>query len=708
MSHRPIRRGVAATAAACAALVTAVAPASAAGLAVQDLDHGTTANQLAQLLAGSGVTISNVTYTGAPKAAGTFNGGSGIIGFSSGVVLGTGSVQTTGADSCSKGVEGPNQCDSNTTANGTAGDASLDLLAGVSTLDAAVLEFDFVPVAAHISFSYIFSSDEYPEFANSPFNDTFAFFVNGSNCALVPGTNQPVSVNTINGGNPLGTDPQHPELYVDNHVNDAGPSALDTEMDGLTTVLTCESDVTAGATNHMKLAIADGSDSSLDSNVFLKADSLVSGTQVTSTLAGGGQTGAAITVPSGTSVTDQATLSGANIGTASGTLTYAAYTDPACTTGEVGAGTKPVTNGSAGQSDALTLASGTWYWKVTYSGDPTHNGTAACDAVLTVTGAANVPPTITPASGSGVYSDPISPLTVTSGDADGDARSLTATGLPAGLTFTDNGNGTGTVSGTPTAVPASYPVTYTVDDGHNPPVSASGTITIGKEDCTLTTPPTITGTATAATTLTAALGESDATLGDRGDKTVSFAGQGAATGAVGPFTGTTGAGGNVSTSAALTGDVYSITASFAGDSYYKPCSSEPTIVTVAPAAFKVTGGGWITTSSFGRVSFGFNAMSDVAGLHGQIQVRSEGGKAKYHGNTVTQLEGTATTAHWKGTGSWNGVKGYTFEAWVVDVGSSGKKGDTVRLTITSPTGALVFSTGGTPVVLKGGNLTVHS
>ena len=51
-------------------------------------------------------------------------------------------------------------------------------------------------------------------------------------------------------------------------------------MDGLTTVLTCSAPVNPGVTNHMKLAIADASDSRYDSNVFLRAGSFVGGTPV--------------------------------------------------------------------------------------------------------------------------------------------------------------------------------------------------------------------------------------------------------------------------------------------------------------------------------------------------------------------------------------------------------------------------------------------
>src|SRR5204862_2925423 len=69
------------------------------GLVVQDLAHGTSAQQMAQSLVGGGVTISNVTYTGTNNAAGAFTDtGPGSVlglGFNDGIVLGSGSVQTT-------------------------------------------------------------------------------------------------------------------------------------------------------------------------------------------------------------------------------------------------------------------------------------------------------------------------------------------------------------------------------------------------------------------------------------------------------------------------------------------------------------------------------------------------------------------------------------------------------------------------------------
>jgi hypothetical protein len=237
-------------------------PTASAAIATTDLTS-LTATDLANALVGSGVSVSNVTFTGANVAGGTFTGGATPIGFDSGVILSSGDI---------KNVVGPNLQDSITTVNGTAGDSQLSALSGHATFDAAVLEFDFVPNASTIFFQYVFASDEYNEFVNTSFNDVFAFYVNGTNCAVVGSPAVPVSINTINGGNPFGTNASHPELYRNNDLDDGGGS-IDTEMDGLTTVLTCEANVTANATNHIKLAIADASDSILDANVFLRAGS---------------------------------------------------------------------------------------------------------------------------------------------------------------------------------------------------------------------------------------------------------------------------------------------------------------------------------------------------------------------------------------------------------------------------------------------------
>lgn len=269
-------------------LVPAAArPAGLDAFSVTDLNNGVTAGDLAQELAGKGVTISNVTFTGDNRAAGIFTGGESSVGFDSGIVLDSGAVETMPSDGpCSQGVEGPNTCyegvnggsggsagGANSTDFGLPGDSDLTALAGYDTYDAAVLEFDFVPKYSTVQFSYVFASEEYSDYVNTEYDDVFGFFVNGQNCALVPGTTDPVSVNSINDGNDNGGDPtaDHPELFRDNVLPD-GPT-IDSQFDGLTTTLTCTASVSAGVVNHMKLAIADASDQVLDSGVFIEAGS---------------------------------------------------------------------------------------------------------------------------------------------------------------------------------------------------------------------------------------------------------------------------------------------------------------------------------------------------------------------------------------------------------------------------------------------------
>ena len=232
-------------------------------------------------------------------------------------------------------------------------------LAGVATNDAAILQFDFVPQFSTVQFDYVFGSEEYLEYVNEGFNDVFGFFVNGVNCATVPGTEgTPVSVDTINTGVNTGF-----------FRNNAGAS-IDTELDGLTTMLQCDAAVNPGVTNTMRLAIADGGDSILDSAAFIRAGSLISGTQVSGSLTGGDQSGASISVQTGTAVTAHATLSGVNASVAGGTATYSVFSDNTCTTSAGSGGTKTVSGGVVPDSDAVTLnTAGTYYWKIAYSGD---------------------------------------------------------------------------------------------------------------------------------------------------------------------------------------------------------------------------------------------------------------------------------------------------------------------------------------------------
>jgi hypothetical protein len=255
---------------------------------VDDLTDSTLSVQaLAQSLVGTGVTISNVTYTGSARAAGNFNSSTNILGFASGIVLSTGSVRNVVGPNCVSGSAPAVNDDGDSgisVDNVQPGDAELDTIVGAdnTTYDAAVLEFDFVPTSSNLSFQYVFASDEYNEFVGE-FNDVFGFFLtapDGSpvNIALIPGTSLPVSINNVNDGNP-NLDPPYPPTNSEYYINNEFlPSAapLDTEMNGLTTTFTAQATVVPGQTYHIKLAIADANDHLYDSNVFLQAGSLSS------------------------------------------------------------------------------------------------------------------------------------------------------------------------------------------------------------------------------------------------------------------------------------------------------------------------------------------------------------------------------------------------------------------------------------------------
>ena len=158
------------------------------------------------VLVGSGVAVSNVSYTGHAEAIGSFNGSSTNLGLGSGIVLTTGTVLNAGGLFGGNGPHGPNDSGSAGTDNGQPGYGPLTSVAGVNTFNAAILQFDFVPQSDSVRFKYVFGSDEYPEFVDGGFNDAFAFYISGPgfggtyNMAQIPGGGGVVSIDNINNG----------------------------------------------------------------------------------------------------------------------------------------------------------------------------------------------------------------------------------------------------------------------------------------------------------------------------------------------------------------------------------------------------------------------------------------------------------------------------------------------------------------------------
>ncbi len=143
---------------------------------------------------------------------GSFTGNTNI-GLSSGILMGTGKI----VDPIFGGVnEHSSMSYDGYLSPQLSGDADLLTLSGnqpgAASIDACVLEFDFVPLGDTVKFRYVFGSEEYPDFVCSSFNDVFGFFISGPgisgpysnnaiNIALIPGTTMPVAINTVNDGN---------------------------------------------------------------------------------------------------------------------------------------------------------------------------------------------------------------------------------------------------------------------------------------------------------------------------------------------------------------------------------------------------------------------------------------------------------------------------------------------------------------------------
>jgi hypothetical protein len=93
----------------------------------------------------------------------------------------------------------------------------------------------------------------------------------------------------------------------------------------------------------------------------------------------------ATTVLQGTPVTDKATLGGANAATATGSVSFNVYSDAACKTLAVAAGSAKLAGGAAGPSTAENLAPGKYYWQAHYPGEVNNQpATSLCNEVLTV------------------------------------------------------------------------------------------------------------------------------------------------------------------------------------------------------------------------------------------------------------------------------------------------------------------------------------
>lgn len=236
------------------------------------VEQDKTAQQLAEMLVGNGVTVLNPSITGSSMANGFFfNGETTNLGIDSGVVISSGKVVN---------IPGPVNTGLSTGFN-LPGDIDLSTWSGKTTADAFVLEFDFIPSYDEINLTYTFGSSEYQSVAwyTGDYNDIFAYFVSGprpnssipynrENIALIPNTEIPVSVFNVN-----------PDVNNEYYRGNSGNTIA---FYGLTVVFTASLPVVPCEQYHIKIALSDAGgsppngDDVYDSGVFLKAGSFSS------------------------------------------------------------------------------------------------------------------------------------------------------------------------------------------------------------------------------------------------------------------------------------------------------------------------------------------------------------------------------------------------------------------------------------------------
>lgn len=231
-------------------------------LPIDTVREGTTAEEMAQTIFGPGVLVLGASYSGDIDSAGIYsNGDQAALGATpgdTGVILSTGNAE----DFTNSTGEANQRINTSTNTDGEDSNAQLNAAAGgARTYDAAYLDIDFRPSGNTMSMQFVFSSEEYPQFVNSLFQDFVGVWINGVQVDLAVGNGD------IDPGNVNANENQN--LFVDNTSD-----VVNSEMDGLTITLSLTIPVQKDATNSIRIAVADVADNRYDSNLLIAANSL--------------------------------------------------------------------------------------------------------------------------------------------------------------------------------------------------------------------------------------------------------------------------------------------------------------------------------------------------------------------------------------------------------------------------------------------------
>jgi hypothetical protein len=232
----------------------------------------TTQDLIKNIFLGEGVEVLEVKYDGENKSAGYFSNGMNAISIDRGIIMTTG-------DASQASLPNSNTINSSSSSGTVFKDTELSSAIGSTELnDVSRFEITFKPFYDSVSFRYVFASEEYPAYSCDKYNDVFGFFISGQNpdgglydnrnIALIPGTNEVVSINNVHPSYLNNCTSKNVEFY---NVNNLGSQTM--VYNGYLDVFSASAKVVPCTVYKIKIAIADVVDNLYDSAVFLEARS---------------------------------------------------------------------------------------------------------------------------------------------------------------------------------------------------------------------------------------------------------------------------------------------------------------------------------------------------------------------------------------------------------------------------------------------------
>jgi gliding motility-associated-like protein len=252
------------------------------GIAAQiSIDDSQNADQLVQVLTNNNscLTVFPAIASGSPikKSYAAFNKNGSNFPFTSGIVLSTWESEN------SKGPYNPSFSGSVASWNG---DANMDAILNISSLNASTLEFEFESSTNFLSFNYIFASNEYIRDYPCSYSDGLAILIKD----ITTNSNY-VNIATLPDGTPVSSKNIHPTI----NPTDTSLSKCDAKNEnyfgqfntdlavaspinyaGQTKVLNAQSKLEIGHRYKIKLVIAEDRSRSQFSAIFVEAGSFSS------------------------------------------------------------------------------------------------------------------------------------------------------------------------------------------------------------------------------------------------------------------------------------------------------------------------------------------------------------------------------------------------------------------------------------------------